>query len=512
MEHTRSKARHYLCSLPFLLFALATPYALAQDAGQAEDPRDATIRELRAQLAAQEQRMESFSTRLAAAEQSDENAARTEALKQQIREVLSETEFRESLMPSTLQAGYDGGFFIKSSDEKFRMNINGLMQIRWTYYAAQKRNHYLTPRLPRDDRSGLDVTRMRLRFSGNVYDPNLTYAVELEQDANDGYNTILGEGWANYRFVDEFQIKAGYFRPGTTRMQMMDNANMQLIDRSMVDAVFGAGYAVGVRFWGVACNKRVEYSLDVLNSIAEGESTAVGRVITTDGGRELDNNPALAFRTVWHALSEDPGNDFLEDSDLQNHAAPALDLGFHYLFNEDDYDVFTTRVPFPLPRRALGQGGFGVTNSNELQIHQFGIDTAFKYMGFSATGEYIVRLLDVRDATGPSLSPLYWMTRESSTSAQHGAYVQLGYFLPIPGLEKKLEAVARVGGISALAGDQEASWEYAAGLNYYLHGNKVKLQADVTKITEAPISAPYSSMANVNDDPLVFRMQLQVAF
>ncbi len=355
------------------------------------------------------------------------------------------------------------------------------------------------------------MNRLRLRFSGNVYDSNLTYAVELEQDSPDAYNTILSEAWVNYRFMDEIQFKAGYFRPATTRMQMMDNGGMQFADRPMVDATFGAGYAMGARLWGAAFKKRVEYYLDVLNAIADGEVGATGRVITNDEDRELDNNPALAFRAIWHLLSEDPGNDFLEEADLQRHGSPALDLGFHYLFNDDDYDLATTRVPFPWGRH-VGPGGFALTNSNGLQIHQFGFDTAFKYMGFSLTGEYILRLLDVRDTGLTAPTQLWRFTGDDSTTAQHGGYVQAGYFLPIPGLEKKLELVGRVGGISALSGGAEGAWEYAGGVNYYIRGNKVKLQADVTKTTEAPISAPYSSLANVNDDALTFRVQLQVAF
>ena len=35
---------------------------------------------------------------------------------------------------------------------------------------------------------------------------------------------------------------------------------------------------------------------------------------------------------------------------------------------------------------------------------------------------------------------------------------------------------------------------------------------DVTKVNEAPITSNYNGLANVNDDALIFRVQLQVAF
>ena len=66
-------------------------------------------------------------------------------MKQQIREVLGEQEFRESLMPSVMQAGYDGGLFVHSSDEKLKLKINGFLQFRWTHYATREANRYLAP-------------------------------------------------------------------------------------------------------------------------------------------------------------------------------------------------------------------------------------------------------------------------------------------------------------------------------------------------------------------------------
>ncbi|MBI5863033.1 MAG: hypothetical protein HZB38_00700 [Planctomycetes bacterium] len=43
-------------------------------------------------------------------------------------------------------------------------------------------------------------------------------------------------------------------------------------------------------------------------------------------------------------------------------------------------------------------------------------------------------------------------------------------------------AAGRVGGIPTLADEQDGSWEYAGCVNYYIQGNKVKLDFEVTKI------------------------------
>ncbi len=76
------------------------------------DPRDALIRDLNAKVDAQTRQLQAFEQRLAAAEHADVNAARVEQLRQQIREILSEEEFRSSLMPTAVQAGYDNGFYM----------------------------------------------------------------------------------------------------------------------------------------------------------------------------------------------------------------------------------------------------------------------------------------------------------------------------------------------------------------------------------------------------------------
>lgn len=434
-------------------------------------------------------------------------------MKRAAREVLSEQEFRESLMPSTLQAGYKGGFFIKSSDDKFMIKFGGLMQFRWTHYGTRKNNRYLAPGFRRHDRTGFDFNRFRFIVGGHAYDPNLTYHMTIDMSQPSDYDARLLYGWVNYRVVDEFQMKFGIFRLASTRADFGSTATMQFVEYPMANVAFGLARGLGVRLWGNLLEGKGSYYLDVVNRFS-----GTGRTITNDEDLYTaghDNNPAIVFRTVWAILGgtclhpEDEGK-FEAPCDMAIHDTPALNIGFHYAYTEDDHDG---QLPIPFPRKTFfRKGGFGLTDSQGLQIHQFGLDAGFKYQGFSATGEYMVRLLDVREADRPPFTPLFLMTGDDSTNAQHGAYLQCGYFLPIPGLERKLELAARVGGISALSSGQEGTWIYAGGLNYYIEGHKVKLQTDVTKVTEVPISSSTYSLANVNDDALIWRIQLQVAF
>ena len=153
-------------------------------------------------LEAQQLKIQNLEQQVAAAGAQDQDAARVEVMKQQIREVLGESQFRESLMPSVVMAGYDDGFFIRSSDDKFKLKINGQLQFRWTHYATRSSNRYLEPNRQRNDRTGFDIQRLRLKFTGHAYDPNLTYAVWLRAEAVDGYDFALHYAWVNYKMRD----------------------------------------------------------------------------------------------------------------------------------------------------------------------------------------------------------------------------------------------------------------------------------------------------------------------
>lgn len=489
---------------------LALP-ALATDLPSTQD---ADVARLEALLAAQQKQIEQLEQQVAARAQDEMDAARTEQMKEQIREVLSESEFRESLMPSTLQAGYDNGFFIRSSDDKFKMKFNGLVQFRFTHYATRSDNRYLSPGMRRNDRTGFDLARLRAKVSGHVYTKDLTYLLELDMSQASGYDTRVNYAWVNYRFMEEFQVMAGVFRTQSTRADTESTATMQMVEYPMMNAVFGLATGTGVRFWGNLMEGKGQYNLDIVNSL----SNPATRTITTDEALLAtghDSNPAVVFRTVWailggHCLHPDDAGRWTAPCDMAIHDEPALNVGFHYAFNEDWHDG---TLQYPFARSTLFRsGGFGTVSSEGTQMHQIGADAQFKYMGFSVLGEYAARIIDIRDANSAPYTPLFLLSGDDSTTVQHGAYVQCGYFLPIPGFERKFEVVGRLGGIVANVGGGEGTWTYAAGLNYYIDGHNVKLQTDVTRVDEVPIANSTYSLANVNDNALIWRVQLQVAF
>lgn len=498
-----------------LLLGLGAPGVTAQAPATmpADNEHVAALEEL---LAEQGERLAALQQQIAAVQRAAEDG-RSDVLKDQIRAVLAEPDFRTGLVPSTLQAGYDRGFFIRSSDDRFSIRFNARLQFRWTHYGVGSRGRGTLRRVRRSDRTGFDLSRVYFTVSGHAYDPNLTYGVIFDGSEYVGYDFGILHAWVNYRFADEFQIMTGVIRVSGTRANV-DTGTMQLVETPIMEEAYTFHRGLGVRLWGkLRSGEPVEgqYRLDILNSLG----TPNTRTIVTDEelfARGHDSNPALVFRTIWSLLGRQC--QFPEDQldyagatcDLAYHTAPALNIGGHYAFKEDRHDG-TLRIP--VARRGPFQGGgFAPASSEGLQLHQVGADAGFLFRGFSATAEYVLRLIDVRRAARPPLAPLFLLSGEDSTTVQHAAYVQCGYFLPIPGLERKIELAGRVGWMHVATGGSNTGWEYAGGLNYYIRGHRVKLQTDVTRITEAPFAFSTNSLANVNDDALIWRVQLQLAF
>ena len=113
------------------ILALVSIIAAADEpAGPLDRREQQRFERLESMPGVQKARIDDLQSELAAAGAQNQNAARADVMKQQIREVLGETLFRESLMPATVMAGYDKGFFIRSSDDTFYMRMNGRVEFR----------------------------------------------------------------------------------------------------------------------------------------------------------------------------------------------------------------------------------------------------------------------------------------------------------------------------------------------------------------------------------------------
>ena len=189
-------------------------------------------------------------------------------MRAQIREILSDPEFRESLTcRPPLQAGYDKGFFIRSSDKQVlaQVQLHHPLPLDPLRCRQPESLHPAAPATQRPHRLR-HQPRPASASWGHVYDENLTYLFSLTHATDSRYDVRSIYAWLNYKFADEFNIMLGQMRLASTRQQMSPITRYQFTELPFSDALFGCGCGIGVRFWGQLFDKRVTYWLDVTNS------------------------------------------------------------------------------------------------------------------------------------------------------------------------------------------------------------------------------------------------------
>ena len=145
-------------------------------------------------------------------------------IKALVRDVLADADARNSLAGDGLLGGWSDGFFLASSDGRFKLNIGGLMQQRFfqNYVRSDVQDRW---------RGGLESTRTRLNFSGHVFDRDTTFLVQ----AGFGYldpNQILPnfriadrlwDAWVKFKLNDGWSAKLGVFMMPFTRESLVSD-------------------------------------------------------------------------------------------------------------------------------------------------------------------------------------------------------------------------------------------------------------------------------------------------
>lgn len=169
---------------------------------------------------------------------------RAEQIRELVQDVLADADTRASLQGSGVLAGYDGGFFIKSSDDSFKLKVGGQIQIRWDFNhrngdASQEINAY-----------GFEIRRFKLKFSGHIFDSSWTYKMSLvnTRNARDGGSASFysEDAWIQKKFENGIYIRAGQFKAPYLREELVSSSAQLAVERSMVNNAFTYGWTQGL--------------------------------------------------------------------------------------------------------------------------------------------------------------------------------------------------------------------------------------------------------------------------
>ncbi|MFH6768419.1 porin [Gaetbulibacter aquiaggeris] len=361
-------------------------------------------------------------------------------------------------------------FFILSAQEtpapKFGKGLFNLVgqDSSWTMKVGA-RFQFLATSLMQDGESpetSFLIRRSRLKFDGFAVSPKLEYKLELGLSNRDmsGVSAFTGntplyvmDAVLKYNFYQNFELWVGQTKLPGNRERVISSANMQQVDRSILNSRFNIDRDIGfqLRHHFTISDHFVVQEIFALSQ-GEGRNVVTGNL----GGHQYTGRIELL------PMGNFAGNGDYSASDLKREQTPKLAIGVTYDHNNNAV------------RNRSNQGSYMTTDIGfyETNINTLFIDTMFKYKGFSLMAEYADR-----DAKDP--------IAKNSDGTETGAIVQVGTGLNIQSgylFKNNWEVSGRYSTVEldkAITG-ADPEHQYTLGLSKFIVGHSLKVQTDVS--------------------------------
>ena len=361
-------------------------------------------------------------------------------------------------------------FFLLSAQEtpapKFGKGLFNLVgqDSSWTMKVGA-RFQFLATSLMQDGESpetSFLIRRARLKFDGFAVSPKLEYKLELGLSNRDmsGVSAFTGntplyvmDAVLKYNFYQNFELWVGQTKLPGNRERVISSANMQQVDRSILNSRFNIDRDIGfqLRHHFTISDHFVVKEIFALSQ-GEGRNVVTGNL----GGHQYTGRIELL------PMGNFAGNGDYSASDLKREQTPKLAIGVTYDHNNNAV------------RNRSNQGSYMTTDNGfyETNINTLFIDAMFKYKGVSLMAEYADR-----DAKDP--------IAKNSDGTETGAIVQVGTGLNIQSgylFKNNWEVSGRYSTVEldkAITGvDPER--QYTLGLSKFIVGHSLKVQTDVS--------------------------------
>lgn len=364
---------------------------------------------------------------------------------------------------------YGKGLGITSPDSLFMLNIRFRMQNRLGLISEAGSNMSI-------DEVEARVRRLRLRFDGFIYTPKLNYVIQLaftraDMDYDDtGFPNIVRDAMVQYAVNKHFSVGFGQTKLPGNRQRINSSGDLQLPDRSIVNATFNIDRDFGIQLYYNNSIRALYYILRGAISSGDGRNiTASGRGLAYTGRVELQ--PLGKFTN---------GGDYFE-GDLAREPKPKVAFGVAYSNNEDAV-------------RSGGQLGKYLYDPRDIGTGI--VDFLFKHNGWSFAAEYIQR-----NATNPVTMNVEGDVR--FVYVGHGQNFQGGYLF-----RNNFEIVGRYSKVrpdSEIQTLTQMKQQYAMGATKYIRGHRLKIQSDLTYEDNTWLSGP-----NQDQDYWMWRFQIEI--
>jgi len=336
---------------------------------------------------------------------------------------------------------------------KFAPRIQSRFQSQWDYNEEEYDDAELN----------FLVRRARLKFGGFAFTPKLKYKIELGLSNRDlsgasvyNRNTprYILDAVVMWNFHENFELWAGQTKlPGNIE-RVVSSANLQLIDRSLLNSKFNIDRDMGIQLrhktkLGGNWISREKFSI----SQGEGRNITAGNI----GGLQYTSRLELL------PFGEFSSKGDYSQGDLKREKSIKAMFGF-------TYDINNNAV-----KNRSNMGSY-MTQSNgglfETDITTVFIDGVIKYNGFALTGEYASRNADTIEAL------------EADGRTKTGAVVGAGSAINFQGsylFKNNVEMTLRYTNVdfkevTRLSDLQQITY----GISKYVVGHSLKIQADLS--------------------------------
>ncbi len=384
-----------------------------------------------------------------------------------------------SLSQETNAPAFGKGLFnLVGKDSSWTMKVATRMQILTVARWNEGTNGGFT-----NPQQNFLVRRARLKFDGFAYSPKLEYKLELGLSNADlsGGSAFTGSA---PRYILDAVVKWNFYENlvlwfGQTKLpgnieRVISSGDLQQVDRSLLNRFFNIDRDMGFQLRH-HFNLSEKFLVREIVAVSQGE----GRNVITGNLGGYQYTSRLELLPFGKFLSK---GDY-KGSDLKREEKPKLMLAASYDIN---HNAVKTRS---------NQGVYMITDTGfyETTVNTLFVDAMFKYNSFSLMGEYAHR--SAKDALAKNSDGTLTGT---AVQVGNGLNLQTGYLF-----KKNWEVSGRYTNITL---DKEITGrnpqtQYTLGLSKYVVGHKLKVQTDLSYLSE-----------DNDSNGLMYRLQLDIHF
>jgi phosphate-selective porin OprO/OprP len=322
------------------------------------------------------------------------------------------------------------------------------------------------------------LRRARITLTGDFAE-QFDFKIEGDFEQSDGLSPTTRTGFSstdifvNWHAIPEANLKVGQWKAPFGLEQLTPDAQLYTIERSLPTGALTPERQLGVMLWGKPLTNAVPDQKDLVTYYA-GIFNGNGRNFNVNDNNEfmyVGRLELLPFKSKWMGQEV------------------SLKIAGDYLFSRD---ATGTNISPPLNLKVNADGSltsFTLTSPDERRAYSF--DAWLKVGPFDLIAEYLHENVRPR---GGILFPEFYAK---------GYYVQGSYFL----IPKKLQAVVKWESLDPGQVANDNIHSITGGLNYYIHGDGIKVMADYVH-TWSDFRRAHPQFGDDQFDEIILRLQI----